>query len=379
MTPRGSGKAAPFPRTPSRPLNVLVIGCGYWGWNYVRVFEELPETRVAAVCDPSPDRLDTIAVAHPRVQLIRDLDAALALPEIDCAIVATPASTHYEIGARALKAGLSTLVEKPFATRLIDAEELLSLANAQSLTLMVGHTFVYNAAVRKMRDYLDANELGDIYYMYARRANGGPLRTDVNALWDLASHDIAIFNYLLDADPEWVSAVGARVLRNEREDVGFVSVGYAKGVIAHIQVSWVDTIKTREVGVVGQDKQVVFNDLNVPERLRVFSRGDEMVAPDHPGYGNFMIQLRRGEIVSPILEATEPLKNQCAHFIDCILTGRAPITDGMAGASAVRAMEAIDESVARQGVPVPLCREAADNASGWDAVPSPRVDLVAPR
>jgi predicted dehydrogenase len=368
MTPGGSGKATPFRLSPSRPLNVLVIGCGYWGWNYVRVFGELPETRVAAVCDPSLDRLDAIAVEHPDVPLIQDLEVALALPEIDCAIVATPASTHYEIGARALNAGLSTLVEKPLTTRLIDAEELLSLSDAQGLTLMVGHTFVYHTAVRKIREYLDADELGDIYYMYARRGNSGPLRPDVNALWDLASHDIAIFNCLLGAEPDWVSAVGARALRNEREDVGFVSAGYANRVIAHIQVSWVDTIKTREVGVVGRDKQVVFNDLNVPERLRVFDRGDEMVVPDHPSYGSFMIQLRNGEIVSPILEATEPLKNQCAHFIDCVLTGRTPITDGMAGASVVRVMEAIDQSIAQRGIPVSLCREAPDAESGWDAV-----------
>ena len=243
------------------------------------------------------------------------------------------------------------------------------MAESRRLTLMVGHTFVYNAAVRKVREYMDAGTLGDIYYMYARRTSLGPIRTDVNALWDLASHDVSIFSYLLGSQPEWVSAIGSRVLRNEREDVGFVSIGYPGGVVAHIHVSWADPNKTRELVVVGSEKQVVFNDLNALERVRLFSKGVTAVTAENPSYGEFMFQLRDGDIVSPMIEASEPLKNECAHFVDCVCTGNVPITDGAIGASAVRVMEAIDESISRRGIPVPVFEEGVHDERDEDAAP----------
>ncbi len=343
-----------YPRIADRQLGVLVVGCGYWGGNYVRIFHELPATRVVAICDQSLERLGAIGSEFPNVKLVQELQVAVTLPEVDCVIVATPATTHFEATAQCLEAGLPVLVEKPLTTNSAEADGLIQLAAARKLTLMVGHTFVYNAAIRKVREYLESGVLGTVYYMYARRTSLGPIRTDVNALWDLASHDVSIFNFLLGCEPEWVSAIGSRVLRNEREDVGFVSVGYPDGVVAHIHVSWADPNKTREVVVVGSDKQVVFNDLNALERVRLFSKGVKMVSPENPSYGEFMFQLRDGDIVSPLIEASEPLKNECGHFVDCVCTGKVPITDGLAGSAAVRVMEAIDQSIARGGEPVSL-------------------------
>jgi predicted dehydrogenase len=358
MSFRNSG---PYPRVVGDPLGVLVIGCGHWGGNYVRIFHELRETRVIAVCDQSLDQLGSIAAEFEGVKLVQNLDVALTLPDVECAVIATPATTHFEITLRCLEAGIPVLVEKPLTTNSDAAARLTGLAHDRDITLMVGHTFVYNAAVRKLREYMESGSLGDIYYMYARRTSLGPIRTDVNALWDLASHDVSIFTYLLDLEPEWVSAIGCRVLRNEREDVGFVSIGYPGGVVAHVHVSWADPNKTRELVVVGSDKQVVFNDLNALERVRVFSKGVTMVTPENPSYGEFMFQLRDGDIVSPLIEASEPLKNECAHFVDCVCTGQEPITDGRIGTSAVRVMEAIDLSIARRGVPVSLPeREVGD-------------------
>jgi predicted dehydrogenase len=342
-------------------LGVVVVGCGYWGHNYVRIFHQLQDTRVVAVCDRSLDRLASIAAEFPDVKLIEELDAALTLPGVDCAVIATPATTHFLVTSQCLRAGIPVLVEKPLTTKADQAMELIELARRQNVTLMVGHTFVYNAAVRKVRDYLDAGTLGEIYYMYARRTSLGPIRTDVNALWDLASHDVSIFSYLLDDEPEWVSAIGSRVLRNEREDVGFVSIGYPGGVVAHIHVSWADPNKTRELVVVGSEKQIVFNDLNALERIRVFNRGVTVVAPENPSYGEFLFQLRDGDIVSPLIETSEPLKNECSHFVQCVRTGEQPTTGGVAGAAAVRVMEAIDESIARRGVPVRLRPEEVDH------------------
>lgn len=364
MSFRNSG---PYPRNARREFGVLVVGCGSWGRNYVRIFHELPGTRVVAVCDQSIDRLEAIAAEFPEIKLVQELDVALTLPGIEGAVIATPASTHFGVSTQCLDAGLPVLVEKPLTTNSGEADELIDLAQAHDLTLMVGHTFVYNTAVRKVREYLDARALGDVYYMYARRTSLGPIRTDVNALWDLASHDVSIFNYLLDTEPDWVSAIGSRVLRNEREDVGFVSVGYPGGIVAHIHVSWADPNKTRELVVVGSEKQVVFNDLNVLERVRVFSKGVTMVTPESLSYGEFMFQLRDGDIVSPLIEASEPLKNECAHFVDCVCSGNAPITGGAAGRSAVRVMEAIDQSIARRGEPISLDKDAVDNGRGGDA------------
>jgi predicted dehydrogenase len=350
--------AGPFPQiTRSRQLGVLVIGSGYWGRNYVRIFHELKDTRVVAVCDRSLEQLAAIAAEFPHVKLVQDLEVALTLPGIDCTVVATPAKTHFGVTSWCLETGLPVLVEKPLTTNSADAVELIDLASSRGLTLMVGHTFVYNAAVRKVKEYLDSGRLGDVYYMYARRTSLGPIRTDVNALWDLASHDVSIFNYLLGVEPEWVSAIGARVLRNEREDVGFVSVGYPGGIVAHIHVSWADPNKTREVVVVGSEKQVVFNDLNQLEQVRLFSRGVTAVPPENPSYGEFMFQLRDGDIVSPLIEASEPLKNECSHFVECVRTGSSPITDGIVGDSAVRVLEAIDRSISLRGESVSLSKE----------------------
>jgi predicted dehydrogenase len=345
-------------------LGILVVGCGYWGSNYVRIFGELRETRVVGVCDASPDRLEAMARLHPGIVGVQDLDAALALPGVGAVVVATPATTHFAVTGRVLSAGFPVLVEKPLTTDSSEALELITLAARQRLTLMVGHTFVYNAAVHKVRSLLDADTLGKVYYMYARRTSLGPVRSDVDAPWDLASHDVSIFNYLLGVEPEWVSAIGSRVLGQNLADVGFISIGYPRqaqheslpqdrrGVVAHIHVSWADPNKTRELVVVGSEKQVVFNDLNHLERIRVFSRSVAKVTPENPSYGEFMFQLRDGDIVSPLIEASEPLKNECSHFVDCVRTGATPITGGTEGRTVVRVMEAIDESIVSRGIPV---------------------------
>jgi len=356
-----------YPQVAQRDLGVLVIGSGYWGRNYLRVFGELPGTRVVAACDLSLERLELVASEFPDIKLVDRLDNALRIPDIDCAVVATPANTHAKVAAQCLEAGLHVLVEKPMTTDSGEADGLIELAAQNERTLMVGHTFVYNAAVRKVREYMEAGALGDVYYMYARRTGLGPIRTDVNALWDLASHDVSIFNYLLGTEPDWVSAIGSCVLGSEREDVGFVSVGYPGGLVAHIHVSWADPNKTRELVVVGSDKQIVFDDLNARERVRLFSRGVTLVSPNNPSYGEFLFQLRDGDIVSPLIAASEPLKEECKHFVEAVCTGQPPLTGGVEGRAAVRVMEAIDRSIAVRGAPVSVHEEAAVDAHASDA------------
>jgi predicted dehydrogenase len=214
----------------ARPLGIAVIGCGYWGMNYVRIFNELTESRVVAVCDQSGERLKEVSRRFPGVYLTTQIDDAASQRGVDAVVVCTEATTHFNVTRRLLLAGRHVLVEKPLTTTAAEADKLIELAESNSAILMVGHTFVFNAGVRKVKEYVQNGD-GRVYYLYARRTNLGPIRRDVNALWDLAPHDIAIFNYLLDGTPQWVSAVGGKVLRNCRDDVGFISLGYPDNVL----------------------------------------------------------------------------------------------------------------------------------------------------
>lgn len=337
-------------------LGIAVIGSGYWGVNYVRIFGELPDARLVVVCDQREERLREIGRRFPGVALSTSMDEALAMEGVDAAVVCTPATTHYPVATRCLDLGKHVLIEKPITGEVGEAEELTALARARGLVLMVGHTFLYHAAVRKMKELTDLGDLGRIYYLYARRTNLGPIRHDVNALWDLAPHDVSIFNFLLDSSPRWVSAVGVNLLRNGREDVGFISLGYPGNVVAHIHVSWADPHKVREIVVVGSNRRVVFNEFNPVEMVRVFEKGITFVEPEPATYGEHQLLMRDGDIVSPRIEASEPLKNQCVHFIECVKHGIPPLTDGRAGTEVVRVMEAIDQSVALNGAPVQIER-----------------------
>ncbi|HEY2547169.1 MAG TPA: Gfo/Idh/MocA family oxidoreductase [Candidatus Acidoferrum sp.] len=337
----------------AKPLGIAVIGCGYWGMNYVRVFSELVESRVVTVCDQSSERLKEVSRRFPGVYLTSQIDDAISHPGVDAVVVCTEATTHFSVTRRLLLAGRHTLVEKPLTTTSAEADKLIELAESNSTILMVGHTFVFNAGVRKVKEYV-RKDGGRVYYLYARRTNLGPIRRDVNALWDLAPHDIAIFNYLLDSTPLWVSAVGGKVLRNCRDDVGFISLGYPDNVLAHVHVSWADPDKAREVVVVKSDKRIVFNDLNGIEQVRVFEKGVSPVEQEPLNYGEFRFEIRDGDIISPRIEPVEPLKHQCRHFVECVRTGKRPISSGVEGRDVVRVLEAVNRSIECKGLQIEI-------------------------
>jgi predicted dehydrogenase len=343
----------------NRPVGVAIIGTGYWGVNYVRVFRELAGAELVVVCDQREHRLGEIERQFPGIRTTTSLETALAMDGVDAAVICTPAASHFAVTRQCIEAGKHILVEKPIATTVADSNELIKLAELRRVSLMVGHTFMFNAGIRKVKEYVERDEIGRVYYLYSRRTNLGPIRNDVNALWDLAPHDISIFNYLLDAVPTWVSAVGTQVLNNGREDVGFISLGYGDGIVAHIHVSWADPHKVREMVVVGSEKRIVFDDLGMPEQVRVYEKGLAPAPPEAANFQDYHFQIRDGAIISPRIDVSEPLKNQCTHFIDCVTHGKRPLTSGTEGRDVVAVLEAIDRSMARHGAPVDVQLDTA--------------------
>lgn len=337
-------------RVPAPPTGIAVIGCGYWGMNHVRMFDELPDASVLTVCDRRPSVLEKVARAFPHVAVTPDLDNALATPGVEAVIIATEAHSHHNVTRQALLAGHHVLVEKPLTTDTTSASDLIALANEHGRVLVVGHTFLYNSAIRKVKEYVDREQ---VYCLYARRTNLGPIREDVSAVWDLAPHDISIFNYLLDSNPEWVSAIGARVLGSDREDLAFISLGYPGDIVGQIHVSWADPHKVRELVVVSAERRIVFNDMDPVERVRVYEKGVKSVPVDGvTGLGQHRLLLRDGEIMSPAIPGREPLRHECGHFLHCVRRGEEPVTPGNQGLAVVRVLAAIDRSIAAGGAPV---------------------------
>ena len=328
-----------------------MIGCGRWGKNYVRVLGELDRAaRVVEIYDQDPATAEGLRERFPLISVATELDHMLENPNIDAVVIATPATTHAGLAARALRAGKHVMVEKPLATVLDDAVEVHNLALERKRTLMVGHTFRYNDAVKKVREIVAGADFGRPYYLAARRNHLGLIRPDVSVIWDLAPHDLEIFSWIVGAQPRTVSAVGASFLKADRPDVAFATLSYSNGVVGNIQVSWIDSNKIREVVVIGDRRRVVFNDLDALEPVRVFEKGIE-VSGDVTSFGEFKLQLRDGDIYSPKVDMREPLRVQCEHFIECIRDNRAPLTDGADGADVVATLEAIDRSMASGGAP----------------------------
>jgi predicted dehydrogenase len=332
-------------------LRIALVGYGHWGPNYARICSELPETELVAICEMDSRRLQRAKERYPHLHAYTDVRELVKNNGVDALIISTPASTHYELARTFLESGRHILLEKPMALEVEQCEYLNDLAEKKKKVLMVGHTFLYNSSIRKMKEVVRCPEFGRVYYLHATRTNLGPIRQDVNALWDLAPHDVSIFNFLLDQRPLWASAIGSRVLKNSNDDVAFLTLGYSDGVIANIHVSWADPDKVREVVAVGSHRRVVCNDLNTLESVRIFekgvSRGD--AAPET--YGEFRLLVRDGDILSPKVVASEPLKEQLIDFVSSIRDQRQPISDAAVGTQVVRALVAAEASMRLRGAP----------------------------
>jgi predicted dehydrogenase len=328
-----------------------VIGVGYWGPKHVRNFVSLG-ARMQWIADRDPARLQAVRREYPHVQTTRDHRDVLADPDVQGVVVATPVSSHAPLVEAALRAGKHVLVEKPLARTSAEAEHLIELADARGLVLMVGHTFLFNPAVRYLKELISQGELGDIYYAYAQRLNLGLFQSDINVVWDLAPHDISILMYVLDLPATAVSATGRGYVRRSIEDVAIVSLTFGDYVSASVHVSWLDPNKVRRVTVVGSRKMVIYDDVETLEKIRIYDKGVE--PPPITGFGEFQLSYRYGGITVPHLPSVEPLRAECEHFLHCIATGERPLTDGQQGLHIVRVLEAADASLHDGGRQCPV-------------------------
>ena len=329
--------------------NLLIIGCGHWGRNYVRVFVgQLGAGRITVV-DPRQKALDAMRAAHPGLGAAASLEEALRAGGSSAAVVSTPAATHFDVVCRCLEAGLDVLAEKPLALTVAHAERMAALARERRRILMVGHTFLYHPAVRRVRDLIRKGVCGDIYYMKSTRTHLGLVRPDVNAVWDLAPHDAAIFQYFTGHEPLAASALGACFLHKGKEDVAFINLQYPGNVLANIHVSWADSNKERTVEVVGSRARIVFDDLNALERVKIYEKGISSNVAGGDTYGEFLYALRDGDIYSPKIEPAEPLQEVCREFLRCVRSRRPPLTGAENGVAVVRTMCAIERSLAEGG------------------------------
>jgi predicted dehydrogenase len=332
-------------------LKIGVIGYGYWGPNIVRNFFACPECKVVAVCDKRQDSLDRVASLYPGVETIIESDALLTSPDIDAVAVVTPVSTHFEFAKKALENGKHVFVEKPFTATVAEAEELVELGDRKNLRIMVDHTFLFTGAVRKMKDLIDAGELGSIYYYDSTRVNLGLFQHDANVIWDLGPHDLSIMDYLIPATPEAVVATGANHF-NGYEDMAYLTIYFPQNVIAHINVNWLSPVKIRTTLIGGEKKMLVWNDLEPDEKIKIYDKGVEVTTRD--GVYDLLVSYRSGDMVAPKVEPTEALKLETEYFVECVLKGEDPFNDGKSGLRVVQMLEAADTSLKHRGKLVEL-------------------------
>ncbi|HOO21628.1 MAG TPA: Gfo/Idh/MocA family oxidoreductase [Kiritimatiellia bacterium] len=333
-------------------INIGVIGYGYWGPNLVRNFLECGAAEVKAVSDLRADRLKQVAGRYPAVKTTADHRELLADPGVDAVAIATPVSSHYDLALQALQAGKHVLVEKPFTATVEQGRRLVEEADRRRLTLMVDHTFLFTPAVRKVKELVDAGELGRLYYYDSVRVNLGLFQHDVNVLWDLAVHDLSIMDFILGSAPQAVSATGVAHVDGQPEDMAFLTCYFPERVIAHFHVNWLAPVKIRRTLIGGDRKMIVYDDLEPSEKIKVYDKGITVNEPD--GVYRMMVGYRTGDMWAPQLATTEALREEARHFIDCIENGRRPLTDGAAGLDVVRILEAASTSMRNRGQPVEL-------------------------
>ena len=348
---KNSSSIADVQPTSKNMVKFGVIGYGYWGPNVVRNLTSLEGSELMAVCDKSPAARRRMQKAHPGIAVATEASEILASADIDAVAVVTPVWTHYELAKAALENGKHVFVEKPFTSNTAQAEELIELAAKKNLKIMVDHTFLFTGAVKKIRELVDEGALGKLYYYDSTRVNLGLFQHDINVIWDLAPHDLSIMDYLIKETPEAIVATGQTHL-NGFEDVAFITLYFPNKVIAHINVNWLSPVKVRTTLIGGEKKMLVWNDLEADEKIKIYDRGVQIT--NRQGLYDLLVNYRSGDMWAPQLEQVEALRQELAHFVDCISNDQPPMNDGNAGLRVVKMLEAANESLRHRGALVYL-------------------------
>ncbi len=332
-------------------IRVGVIGYGYWGPNIVRNFQQAEGSLVVAICDKSDKSLRRAHQAYPDVRVSSEADDLLTAVDIDAIAVVTPVWTHFELAKRALENGKHVFVEKPFTSTVAQAEELIELAERKKLKIMVDHTFLFTGAVRRIRQLIDSDTLGHLYYYDSTRVNLGLFQHDVNVIWDLAPHDLSIMDHLIKQKPEAVVATGEQHL-NGVADIAFMTIYYPDNIIGHINVNWLSPVKVRTTLIGGEKKMLVWNDIEADEKIKVYDKGVQFTSGE--AVYQQLVSYRTGDMWAPRVEQVEALKAEAAYFIECITKDNEPFNGGLAGLRVVRMLEAADKSLQQKGKVIEL-------------------------
>jgi predicted dehydrogenase len=323
-----------------------VIGYGYWGPNVVRNLDSLDGAQVLAVSEKVPTLRKRAQEAYPGIRVTADAAEVMSATDIDAVAIVTPVWTHFELAKQALENGKHVFVEKPFTSSVQQAEELVNLAHQKNLKIMVDHTFLFTGAVRKIRQLLEEDTLGKLYYYDSTRVNLGLFQHDVNVIWDLAPHDLSIMDYLINERPEAIAATGQAHL-NGYEDIAFITVYFPGQIIAHINVNWLSPVKVRTTLVGGEKKMLVWNDLEPDEKIRVYDKGVSITSRE--GLYELLVSYRSGDMWAPHVDQGEALRQELTYFVDCISNNHSPFNDGAAGLRVVKMLEAANKSLSERG------------------------------
>lgn len=334
-------------------IKIGVIGYGYWGPNLVRNFVETPGLTVACVADLDPKKLEIVQKRYPGIKTTTSFEEMINDPSIDAIAVATPVSTHFKLGMAALKAGKHLWLEKPMTENSLQARQLVDEAEKRKLVLIVDHTFIYTGAVRKIAEIMRKGDIGTMYYYDSIRVNLGLFQRDVSVISDLAVHDFAILDYLLEEQPLEVSAVGANHFSSTPENLAFISLSYASGLIAHCNVNWLAPVKVRQILIGGSKKMITYDDLEPSEKIKIYDKGISFTNDPQKIY-EMRVGYRTGDMWAPQLDGSEALKVEGMHFVDCIMNGKVPETDGQLGLRVVQLIEAATRSMNEHGRSVKL-------------------------
>jgi predicted dehydrogenase len=330
-------------------IPVGIIGAGYWGPNLIRNFSSCPQTRVAAVCDANPARLEAMGRQFSHLKLVNSVDQLLDEP-IKAVAIATPVSTHFAIASRCLQAGLHVLFEKPLTGTVQQARDLIELAARHDRVLMVDHTYLFNNAVRKIKQLVERGELGELYYVDSVRINLGLFQKDINVVWDLAPHDLSIVDHVLGMQARSISAWGCAHANEGIEDIAYVNVDFGEQLMANFHVNWLSPVKVRQMIFAGSKKSLIFNEMNPTEPIKVYDRGIQLGEVGTPEERNkLLVGYRSGDVWGPHIEAGEALQSVVQHFAECIRSGATPISDGQLGLRVVALLDAANRSIRAQG------------------------------